>query len=404
VTSTKDSIMEGGGRPWPVTLDNWQDAPLSRWGFAHAEQIVPTAVIRAADPPPAASPAPGKGSGTGLADLPVPVEDREVPLYSFLAASSTDAFLVRDRTGIRYETYHGVMDRHRRHLLMSVSKSVCALLIGQLVDEGAVSLSEPARAYVPELGASAFGTATIQQILNMTAAVEYSEDYHDPASHVQLQDRLAGWRPRLPGDPETVFGFLASLRPAGAHGRRFQYCSAATDVLAWVAERVTSARYPDLLFARLWRHLAIEQDAQITVDRAGFAFANGGMSTTARDLSRIGMLILDRGTAGGRQVVPAAWIDATLRGGDPAAVDGTAFRQVHPHGTYRNHWWVTGDGHGSVYGTGIYGQYLWVDPAAQVVIVKFSCLPVATSASWSRAHARAFRRIADTLLGDGTPG
>ncbi|MFF5138218.1 serine hydrolase domain-containing protein [Streptomyces sp. NPDC013157] len=393
MTPAKDSMVQGGGRPWPITLDNWQDAPLSRWGFAHAEQIVPAAVIRASDPP---EPSPS-AEGHGLTGLHVPLDDREVPLDNFLSASATDAFLVRDRDGIRYEVYDGEMDRHRRHLLMSVSKSVCSLLIGQLVAEGALELSAPALTYVPELGESAFGTATIQQILDMAADVDYSEDYHDQSSHVRLQDRIAGWRTRLPEDPGTVFDFLTSLRSCGPHGRRFQYCSAATDVLAWVAERVTAGRYPDLLHERLWRHLAMERDAQITIDRAGFAFANGGMSTTARDLSRIGLLLLDHGVAGGRQIVPAGWIEAITRGGDPAAVAGTVFSEVHPRGSYRNHWWVTGDDHGSVYATGIHGQYLWIDPAAQVVIVKFSCLPVATSADWSHRHARVFRRIAETL-------
>ncbi|MFE9095379.1 serine hydrolase domain-containing protein [Streptomyces sp. NPDC007264] len=384
-----------GGRPWPITLDNWQDAPLSRWGFAHVEEIVPTATIRGAAWPEEEGP---RGSeDPRIAHLPVPLEQSRVTLERFLALSATDALVISDRSGVRYEMYGGVMDRRRRHLLMSVSKSLCALLIGQLVGEGTVELAEPAHRYVPELAGSAFGTATLQQILDMTAAVEYSEDYHDPASHVQLQDRLAGWRPRLDGDPGTTFEFLASLRAAGEHGGRFQYCSAATDVLAWVAERVTGVRYPDLLSARLWRHLPTHEDAQITVDPVGFAFANGGMSATARDLSLVGRMVLEQGAVGDRQVVPADWVAAILSGGDVAAADGTVFRTVHPRGSYRNHWWVTGDDHGSVYATGIYGQYLWIDPTAEVVVVKFSSLPVATSGYWSGAHARVFRSICDAL-------
>ncbi|NBM16622.1 serine hydrolase [Streptomyces sp. GC420] len=409
MTSTKDAgrtvdhpsgdgrVRVDGGRPWPITLDNWQDAPFSRWAFAHAEEIVPTATVRRAGPAAPRETVPETAGDAALGRLPVPFGGTEVPLDDFLAASFADAFVVSDRSGVRYESYRGVMDRRRRHLLMSVSKSLCGLLVGQLAGEGLLDPAEPAAAYVPELAGSAFGTATLQQVLDMTVAVEYSEDYHDPASHVQQQDRLAGWRPRLAGDPDNAFELLASLRASGRHGERFQYCSAATDVLAWVAERVTGTRYADLLSRRLWQHLPVADDAQITVDPAGFAFANGGMSTTARDLGAVGRLVLDHGLVGDRRVVPAGWLAATTSGGDHQAARGTVFQGIHPRGSYRNHWWVTGDDHGSVYATGIYGQFLWIDPTADVVVVKFSSLPVATTADWSRAHARVFRRICESL-------
>lgn len=369
------------------TLENWQDEPFSSWGFTHASELVPTASIHRERQPSI------QGDSSKLDDICVPFDGGEVSLDDFLMRSMTDALVVRLGNRVVYETYRGFMTPHTPHLLMSISKSFCGLIVGQLVTEGVLSLDTSAANYVDELTGSAFGEATLQQILDMSVSVVYSENYHDQGSHVQTQDRLAGWRLRIPGDPQNTFQFLAGLKASGAHGQRFQYCSAATDVLAWVIERVTGLRYANVLSERLWKPLAPEEDAQITVDREGFAFANGGISTTARDLTLLGRLMIDAGAVAKRQVVPAAWINETMNGGRPMLSRGTSFQRVHPDGSYHNQWWITGDDHGSIYAAGIYGQFLWVDPVADVVIAKFSSMPVATTEDWSRAHAEAFRSI-----------
>ena len=231
----------------------------------------------------------------------------------------------------------------------------------------------------------------------MTASIDYVEDYHNPAAHVHQQDRVAGWRPRQAGDPADTYEFLTTLRGGGEHGRVFQYCSASTDVLAWVVECATGQRYADVLGAELWGRLACEDDAAITVDPGGFAFANGGVACTARDLARVGRLVLDGGVVDGEQVVPRAWIEDTLAGGDKAAAAGSIFQAIHPEGSYRNQWWSTGDDRGSVFATGIHGQYLWLDPVSDVLVVKFSSMPLAVAEESSRKHGRAFRRLTEAL-------
>ena len=154
---------------------------------------------------------------------------------------------------------------------MSVSKSLCGILAGGFVESGAVDLEATVATYVPELWDSTYGEATISQLLDMTASLEFDEDYANPDSEVQAQDRAAGWRPRRIEDPESSYEFLRALSPKGEHGQAFQYCSATTDVLAWVLERATGRRYPELLGDALWSRVGAEHDAFITVDPAGFA-------------------------------------------------------------------------------------------------------------------------------------
>ena len=223
----------------------------------------------------------------------------------------TDGFLVLKDGRILYERYFNGMRPESRHLLQSVSKSLCGVLAGELVESGAVDLDATVSTYVPELWDSAFGDATVSQLLDMTAAVEFNEDYADPDSDVQAQDRAAGWRPRRIDDPESSYAFLGTLRSSGAHGRSFQYCSATTDVLAWVLERATGRRYPELLSDELWSRIGAEHDAFVTVDEAGFAFANGGVSVSLRDLARFGHLVLSGGSVGEHRACSADWVAAS---------------------------------------------------------------------------------------------
>ncbi len=373
----------------PVTLANWQQPPYNRWAFSHANELVPTAVIgRKREQPVQGFP---KGSGDAFLNRTVD------GLAEFLTSSKTEAFLVVQDGEVIDERYFGGFSPTDRHLLMSVSKSICGLIVGRLVDRGLIDTGEFVASYILDLKDSAYGDATIQHVLDMTAAVDFNEEYADPNSHVQAQDRVAGWRPRKPGDPSDTYEFLTTLRKSGEHGRWFQYCSANTDVLAWIVESVTGIRYADVVARELWTPLGCEDDAVITVDPGGFAFANGGIACTARDLSRLGLVMLGGGLLDGRQVVPATWVADTTAGGDPAAAAGSAYQVIHPAGSYRNQWWVTGNDRGNYYAVGIHGQYVWVDPPSNSVIVKFSSWPEALTDGWSQSHAEVFRKITEVL-------
>lgn len=366
-----------------LTLDSWQDAPANRWAFTHVGELVPTARIARRIPEAAA--------GLGTLGSRIPSLERR------LVGAYTDAFLVTSSRGTVAEWYRDGLDATTPHLLMSVSKSLCAIVVGTLVDEGALDPAERIASHVPSLAGSAYGAATLQQVLDMVVSVAYSEDYRDPDSEVQAQDRVAGWRPRRTGDQRDTYEFLRSLRASGDHGRVFQYCSAGTDVLSWTIENVTGERYADVLSARLWSQLDCRDDAAITVDAGGFAFANGGISCTARDLARVGLLMLGGGAIDGRRVVSEEWVEDTLAGGDPVVAAGSMFQRVHPDGSYRNQWWVTGNDRANVYAVGIHGQYIWLDPPTGTVIVKLSSCPEPVTEGWNRLHADLFREVCEAL-------
>ncbi|MGO3148078.1 MAG: serine hydrolase domain-containing protein [Leucobacter sp.] len=385
VTSRQRAALGLTSQP---TLDSWQTAPDNRWVFRHVEEHIPSAVISAI---PAST-----DSATSESEMPEAL--RSVPnLLERLDASCTDALVVERGGEIIAEWAAGGFGLDRTHLLMSVSKSLCGILVGTLIDDGLIDQTATADSYVAELAGSAFGDATIQQLLDMTAAVNYSEEYTDPAAEVQAHDRAAGWRLPMPGDPANTFEFLARLTKSREHGECFQYCSAVTDTLGWIIEAATGSRYADVLSERFWSKLGASRDARVSVDRGGCAIANGGISCTARDLALVGRLMLGGGEINGVRVVSARWVGQTLAGGDPAHAAKSPTREVFPGLSYRNQWWSTGNERGNVYGVGIHGQYLWLDPITDTVIVKFSTLPAPVSLADTRAAAELFADIVTAL-------
>lgn len=369
------------------TLDSWQEGPHNRWVFRNVEETIPSARI-SHRPASAVMPSLGLGAIEGVSDL-----------ASRLESTYTDGLVVERGGQVVAEYYAPGFGPGQTHLLMSVSKSLCAIVVGSLCDDGLIDPLRNLEHYLPGLAGSAFADATIEQLLDMTAAVDYSEDYDDPASEVQLQDRAGGWRTNRPGDPADTYEFLARLKRSKPHGEVFQYCSATTDTLGLLVEAVTGQRYSEVLAERLWSKLGADQEARISIDRGGIAIANAGISCTTRDLARVGRLMLSGGVAAGGRVVSEQWVTQTLAGGDSSKWQ-SARRDLYPEGSYRNQWWATGNARGNVYAVGIYGQYIWLDPASDTVIAKFSTEPAAVGTASAAAHSELFADICEVFAGE----
>ncbi|TJW95488.1 MAG: serine hydrolase, partial [Mesorhizobium sp.] len=140
--------------------------------------------------------------------------------------------------------------------------------------------------------------------------------------------------------------------------------------------RASGQRFAELMHEKLWLPLGAMSEASVTVDMAGTARAAGGISVTPRDLARIGEMMRQGGMANGRRIVPEAWVrDTVSTGGDAEAWQRGAMAFLFPQGRYRNKWYQTGAASGAFCGIGIHGQWLYVDPKAEVVITKMSSQP-----------------------------
>lgn len=358
----------------PAMLANWRLSPHSAWAFHHVRELIPTAEIAA------------KPSGA-LASRPIDLDlsqltfaggdGRDWRFSDLIDATHTDALVVLHRGAVAMEIYRGAYDGTRPHILFSVSKSLTGTLAGLLVADGLLTPDDPVVKYVPEIAGSAYGDCTVRHVLDMTVSTTLEEAYLDPDSDYARYRRATGWNPVTDPSKETdLHGFLAEVpRGPEAHGTLFRYRSPNSDLLGWILERAAGQRFADLFCERIWKPLGCESAADITVDRSGGARTAGGISTTARDLARFGELMRLGGTYDGRRIVPSAWIDDILTAGNRDAWQKSEFGALMPNGCYRSQWYRTGKPSGAFCGIGIHGQWLYVDPRAETVIVKFSSQP-----------------------------
>jgi hypothetical protein len=315
-----------------------------------------------------------------------------------LAATYTDGILVMHRGKVVYERYFGVLKPEGQHAAMSVTKSVVGTLGAMLVVEGRIDANKQVADYVPELASSAFGSATVRQVLDMTTGLKYSEDYADPNAEVWAHAKAGSPLPK-PKDytgPRSYYEFLQTVQLQGKHGSAFAYKTVNTDVLGWVIARVTGRNVAQLLSERIWSRLGTEQDAYFTVDSIGTPFAGGGLNTGLRDLARFGEMLRNDGKFDGQQIVPKAVVDDIRRGGDKQAFAKAGYDLLKGW-SYRSMWWVTNKEGGAFMARGVYGQRIYVDPKAEMVIVRYASHPVASNSANDPVTLPAFDALAEYL-------
>jgi CubicO group peptidase (beta-lactamase class C family) len=369
-----------------VTVANWMSAPYSRWSFQNVGEIVPSAIIRAKRRV--------EGSTKRLPPLSVPdVGGGEMPLEDFLMASGTDAFVLMHKGRIVGEWYAESCDPARPHIIFSVSKSLTGLLAGILAEMGLFSPEDPITRYVPEAAGSAYGDATVQQLLDMEISLDFEENYLDTSGIFNRYRRSTGWAPDYAYDPAPDLKTLLCSIPKGdgAHGMQHAYRSPNTDMAGIVLERAAGRCIADLMSDLFWRPLGAFSDASITVDRIGTARTAGGISVTPRDLARVGELV----RVGGADIVSQAWISELWTGGSRETWAAGNQAQLFPGGSYRNYWYETGKG--ELAAIGIHGQWIWIDPAAEMVAVKLSSQILPVDQPLDVAIIAMLRRIAASL-------
>jgi CubicO group peptidase (beta-lactamase class C family) len=316
----------------------------------------------------AASPLPTGGE----VDLPAASDD-------LLRRTGTSSFLVVHHDRLVDERYFDGADRQARQTSFSVAKSMVSTLVGIAIDEGLVgSVEDPVTRYLPELAARdpRFGRVTLRDLLTMSSGLGY-------------------WETDLPwpwtDDTYTYYGVdlrdvaLNRTRVEGSPGQRWQYDNYHPLLLGMVLERATGMPVSDYASTRLWRPLGAEADATWNLDsrRSGLEKLESGLNATPADFARFGLLFLHDGEWNGRRIVSKDWVRAAT------AADAT----TDPADFYQYLWWVDVKRPGRFYALGNLGQYVYVAPDADAVIVRFG-------RDWgvdNQAWLATFRDVTDRL-------
>jgi CubicO group peptidase (beta-lactamase class C family) len=372
--------------------------PTHRHAFSQMREFLPTARV-------------SRGQGP-IWDLPVALrgdldavcfttldDGRELTWEQALAANFTDGVIVLHRGAVVYERYLGVTRRDTPHIAFSVTKSFVGTIAEMLVAERRLDPAAPVAELIPELARSGFGDATLRQVMDMTTALDFSEEYTDPASGIGAFSMALGLTPRPAGyrGAQDVYEFLPTIRKNGEHGERFTYRTCNTEVLGWIVARTEGERLDRVLARRIWQPLGMEQDADFLLDGTGMPFAGGGLNPVLRDMARFGEAMRCGGQGGGGQAIASAVVDSIRAGGSKAAFAPANYTYL-PDCSYRSQWWMMPGNHGAFSARGIHGQAIYVDPAAELVIARFGSHPIAASSGNDPTSLPAYRALADHLM------
>ena len=218
---------------------------------------------------------------------------------AYAEAQQSFAFLVMRDGRLLHERYWQGFSAASRFSTASMHKTVMALAYGPAIAAGHLRLDDPVGRHLPEWAADARGRVTLRQLLGMTSGLAAPPGPPGPTN-------LATQLTLGPDIRTTALAFSAADPP----GREFAYANVSSQLAGMALDAATPGRYAEWLSGTIWRPIGAGE-ASLWLDRpGGTPHLFCCLQATPRDWLRVGELIRKRGRAGGRQVVPADWIDA----------------------------------------------------------------------------------------------
>ncbi|MBD2769897.1 serine hydrolase [Hymenobacter sp. BT664] len=298
-----------------------------------------------------------------LLNIQIPVGDASVRVEDYLRSTATVAFLVIKNDRIIVEKYYPNEGNNYEASSIatswSVGKSWISALIGIAIGEGKIrSVDEPITNYLPELrNGKGFERITIKHLLNMTSGIRFQE-----------RDDVDSDLGRL-YTASDILAFVRALEVESAPGQQLNYQSINTQLLGIILARATQTSVTQYLQDKIWTPLGMEFDASWSLDRVGgIEKSFCCLNARARDYAKFGRLFLHHGSWQGQQIVPASWVAAS------SAPDPT---NTYPYAfLYNYQWWFpkmsANDPTTDFTADGILGQFIYVSPSKNIVIVKLS--------------------------------
>lgn len=290
--------------------------------------------------------------------------------YAFQEQKNTQGVVVVRDGVLVGEWYADGRDEHSYGTSWSVAKSFTSALIGIAIEEGLIESVDVSMAeFLPEWRGTDKEAITLRDVLSMASGLEWSESY-DPANLLSsniIQMILL---------EEDHLAYVASLPPEVPPGSRFSYSSGDTMLLSGVLDAVTGGFADAYAREKLFDPIGMSP-VDWWKDAAGQTATYCCIDTPSREFAKFGLLYLRGGEWAGAQVVPADWV-----------AESTVQSVVARYGFQ---WWLgsTPAGHDYFSARGHDGQYIYVVPALDLVVVrnghydKYPGAPQADPSLWS---------------------
>ena len=283
---------------------------------------------------------------------------------SFLQEVDATGFLVLHSDRVVYENYWRGTKPTTKTIGWSVTKSFVSALMGIAIAEGKIrSLQDSVTQYVPELKGSAYDGVRLKDVLQMSSGASWNEDYSNWNSDINRWARVFALG-------SSLDQFITTLKREHAPGTYHRYNTMDTQVLGFVLRRATGVSNSDYLESKLWEPLGMQDDALWITDNDDKELAAGGLNATLRDFAKLGELYLHIGVWNGLQIVPSAWVAASVTPDAPHLKPGKRSTSHEVMG-YGMQWWIP-DNDGDYAAMGVFNQFIYVNPQLQLVIAQTS--------------------------------
>lgn len=289
------------------------------------------------------------------------VDGNTYDLYDVLSMNRVSGMLIIRHGEILFEKYLLGNDQHSRWMSMSVVKSITATLIGAAIQDGFISsIDDPIVKYLPRFKGTAYDGVTVKHLLQMSSGVAWNETYTDPSS-----DRRRMLEAQISQQPGAILNLMASLPRAATPGTVWNYSTGETQLAGALVRAATGKPVAEYLSEKIWSKLGMEADANWWLQSPdGLEVGGSGLSATLRDYGRFGLFLLHDGVINtaekAERVLPQGWVEAASR------------RQVIGGETI-DYGYMLWPLHGKSFAAeGIFGQYVFVDPDKQLVVVMWS--------------------------------
>ncbi|KAA2391317.1 serine hydrolase [Bacillus cereus] len=352
-----------------VTKKNWLDDPYLRWSYTHMKEF--TLINDVKNKPDQIARFPS--ALQNLDDFAVQRSfGSATPLKELLDDNKTDAFVVVHNGQLVYERYFNGYNESEPHGMASVAKVFTGAIIQSLAEENRIDLEKTADTYIKELKNTPFGKATLQQLMDMQVSVEYpTHGYEHPAlenqdAQLYLASNILPRGKNYDG-PMKIYDMLQEAKETAPPGSVFSYNNGSTETLAWIIRTITGKSLAENVSERIWSQIGMEENAYYVTDETKIEQASAGLNATARDMARFGQLLLNNGEYNGKQILPSSITEDIkhVQEGELAIGPGASI-------SYHNQWWIPHNEQGAFEMLGSYGQTLYIDPKANMVIVHFS--------------------------------
>jgi len=353
---------------WPVgnAISMW-DEPYMVGSYRHWAEIYPVRTVAAAET------AVLLPYGSQIGPVAFWGNGEKFTLASYIEHARVTGLLVIKDGEIRLEAYGNGADETSQMTSQSVAKSITATLVGIALGEGLIaSLDDPIDKYVPELADSAYAGVPIEAILQMSSGVAWTEDYDSDTADSEVM-----WIKVVQNRTLSAHDHLLSLHErAGAPYEKFTYKGVDTHALGWLVERVTGVSLSAYLSQKLWQPMGMEADASWGLDGEGDGaseIASAAFNARLRDWGRLGLLMAQDGMWQGQRLLPQGWVGRATVASRPQVMPGKLYRG-YPLG-YQYQWWTYPGDRGAFTAEGVNGQFIYVDPSRDLVVVQTAVWP-----------------------------